>query len=111
MLKSNKIKCLCFLASSAFIIGTSSPSFCFAETVAPPNGNPLGGVDKPVKELNVNIFQLLGWTGAILLAWGIGMLVLAFKNEDAEQKQRSLMLVIFAILLMGMRFIHNRVWS
>lgn len=42
------------------------------------------------------IFKYIGW---LLLAWGIGQLVLAFKNEDADSKSRAMMLIVVAIIL------------
>ena len=35
----------------------------------------------------------------MLLAWGIGQLVLAFKNEDADSKSRAMLVIMAAILL------------
>ena len=45
-----------------------------------------------------------GW---LLLAWGIGQLVLAFKNEDADSKSRAMMLIVVAIILTVVGTIFN----
>ena len=53
------------------------------------------------------IWTIFRWIGVLLLAWAIGMLVLAFKNEDADSKSRSMMLLVVSILLMSVGTIFN----
>ncbi len=50
------------------------------------------------------IFKYIGW---LLLAWGVGQLVLAFKNEDADSKSRAMMLLVVAIILTSLGTIFN----
>ena len=45
------------------------------------------------------IFKLFRYIGILLLAWSIGMLVLAFKNEDADSKSRSIMMMVVSVVL------------
>lgn len=52
------------------------------------------------------IFKYIGW---LLLAWGVGQLVLAFKNEDADSKSRAMMIIIVAIILTSLTTIFNGV--
>lgn len=52
------------------------------------------------------IFKYIGW---LLLAWGVGQLVLAFKNEDADSKSRAMMLIVVAIILTALTTIFNGV--
>ena len=47
------------------------------------------------------VFGIFFWIGVVLLAWGIGQLVLAFKNEDGDSKSRAIMLIVASIVLMG----------
>lgn len=47
------------------------------------------------------VFQIFRYIGVILLAWSVGQLVLAFKNEDADSKSRAVMLLIVSIVLIG----------
>lgn len=54
------------------------------------------------------IFKYIGW---LLLAWGIGQLVLAFKNEDADSKSRAMMLIVVAIILTVIGTIFNGVMN
>lgn len=54
------------------------------------------------------IFKYIGW---LLLAWGVGQLVLAFKNEDADSKSRAMMLIVVAIILTSIGTIFNGVMS
>jgi hypothetical protein len=50
----------------------------------------------------LDLVQTLGLTiGIILLAWSVVMLILAFKNEDADSKSRAIMLLVVSIALIG----------
>ena len=50
--------------------------------------------------LNI-IYRIFRYIGIFLLAWSIGMLVLAFKNEDADSKSRAMMMAVVSIVLVG----------
>ena len=67
------------------------------------NGGALMG---KLLEVIVMIFRYIG---ILLLAWSIGMLVLAFKNEDADSKSRAMMLLVVSIILIGIEGILNLV--
>lgn len=41
--------------------------------------------------------------GVLLLAWSVGMLFLAFKNEDADSKSRSMMMAVVSIVLIAFK--------
>ena len=85
-LNARTLKIVAGSTASAALVGTS---FAFAATTAKTLvGNLLGYV--------FAIFKYIGW---LLLAWGIGQLVLAFKNEDADSKSRAMMLIVVAIIL------------
>ncbi len=60
-----------------------------------------------VKNLLSYVFGIFFWIGVVLLAWGIGQLVLAFKNEDGDSKSRAIMLIVASIVLMGIGPIFN----
>jgi hypothetical protein len=47
------------------------------------------------------ITTIFTYIGILLLAWSIGMLVLAFKNEDADSKSRAMMLLVVSVVLIG----------
>ena len=53
------------------------------------------------------IVMIFRYIGILLLAWSIGMLVLAFKNEDADSKSRAMMLLVVSIVLIGIEGILN----
>jgi len=53
------------------------------------------------------VFGIFFYIGVVLLAWGIGQLVLAFKNEDGDSKSRAIMLIVASIVLMGISGIFN----
>ena len=61
--------------------------------------------------LNKVVLPIFMWIGIILLAWAIGMLVLAFKNEDADSKSRAIMLIVVSVVLIGLRPIMAAVLS
>lgn len=48
----------------------------------------------------LSIFQ---WIGVLLLVWGVGQLVMAFKNEDADSKSRAIMMIVSSALLIGLK--------
>ena len=41
----------------------------------------------------------------LLLAWSVGMLFLAFKNDDADSKSRAMMMMIVSIVLIAFKTI------
>ena len=51
------------------------------------------------------ILTIFKYIGILLLAWSVGMLVLAFKNEDADSKSRAMMMMVVSIILIGLGFI------
>lgn len=48
------------------------------------------------------VFKIFRYIGVILIAWGIGQLVLAFKNDDADSKSRAIMTIVAAAMLFGL---------
>ena len=64
-----------------------------------------------VQNLLGYIFGIFFFIGVLLLAWGIGQLVLAFKNEDGDSKSRAIMLIIASVVLMAVGGIVNGVLS
>lgn len=49
------------------------------------------------------ICQIFLYIGILLTVWGIGMLVLAFKNEDADSKSRAMMLLVVSVMLLSIK--------
>ena len=49
------------------------------------------------------VCQIFLYIGILLLAWSVGMLVLAFKNEDADSKSRAMMMMVVAAALIGFK--------
>lgn len=47
------------------------------------------------------VLKIAFYIGIILLAWSIIMLVLAFKNEDADSKSRAIMLIVVSVVLIA----------
>lgn len=99
-LNARTLKIVAGSTASAALVGTS---FAAASAVS--------GGGTSAKTLVTNmlgyvfaIFKYIGW---LLLAWGIGQLVLAFKNEDADSKSRAMMLIVVAIILTVIGTIFN----
>lgn len=55
-----------------------------------------------LKSLLQYVFKIFRYIGLILVAWGIGQLVLAFKNDDADSKSRAIMTIVAAAMLFGL---------
>jgi hypothetical protein len=51
------------------------------------------------------MYKMALYIGIILLAWGVIMLVLALKNEDADSKSRAIMLIAVSIALIGIKIL------
>ena len=43
------------------------------------------------------------YVGVLLICWGVGQLVLAFKNEDADSKSKAIMLIVASAFLIGIK--------
>ena len=66
-----------------------------------PQAHADGGAADMVSTLLGYIFGIFQYIGILLLAWGVGQLVLAFKNEDGDSKSRAIMLILSSIVLMS----------
>ena len=60
-------------------------------------------IKETVKKIMNVILDVFFYIGLLLLAWSVGMLVLAFKNEDADSKSRAMMLLVVSASLMGIK--------
>lgn len=89
----NKIKALCTATSVTTVITTTTPMLLAAGP---------SSVKYLAEILNV-IFDIFLYIGILLFGWSIGMLVLSFKNEDADSKSRAIMLLITSIVLIGFK--------
>lgn len=93
--------------ATALLIGTS---FAFAAPSASSSASAGGASAKTlVQNLLSYVFAIFKYIGWLLLAWGVGQLVLAFKNEDADSKSRAMMLIVVAIILTALTTIFNGV--
>lgn len=54
--------------------------------------------------LNI-IFKIFRYVGILLLVWSIIQIVLGFKNEDADSKQKGMVLAIISIVLITISFV------
>lgn len=82
------------LALSA-IVAANAPLSVFAGANTQVK-NVVGGILKVI----LDIFMYIG---ILLAAWSVGMLVLAFKNEDADSKSRAMMMLVVSVMLIGLK--------
>ena len=81
-------------------LALSAASACIAPTAYA--ADPSVDSDKLLSQFVSIVVQLARYIGVILLVWGVVMLVLAFKNEDADSKSRAIMLIAVAVVLVAM---------
>lgn len=71
--------------------------------------NQSSGID--LKTLMPKVFgqvtDMALWIGGFLLLWGLVQFGLALRNEDSDSKSRSIMVIVAAIVLMGIKAIFN----
>lgn len=87
----DKLKKAALCASVLSVCGIAIPT-AFADE---------GTMDTIVGSIIDVIVDIFKYIGVVLLVWSVGMLVLAFKNEDADSKTRAIMLLIVSIVLIG----------
>ena len=63
------------------------------------------GADALVGTLLGFITKMARYIGMILLVWGIVQFIMAFRNEDADSKSRSIMVCVMAIVLISVKTI------
>lgn len=66
-------------------------------------------MDDVFKQVLEIVFKIFQYIGALLGIWGVAMLILAFKNEDPDSKQRGIMMMVAAIGLLSIRPIANAI--
>lgn len=87
---------LCAGAISSFIMNTG---FCSD-----------GGAAKNVLQKVLGVLcDVFLYVGVLLLCWGVGQLVMAFKNEDADSKSRAIMLIVSSAFLIGIKTFLNTI--
>lgn len=52
-----------------------------------------------------SILTIASYIGILLLVWGLIMLVLAIRNEDADSKSRAVLFIVVAIVLIAFKSI------
>lgn len=93
MLKSFKAKNLLCIALAVIMLCSSIFSVALAA----------GSAESIIGKVLGIVLQIFLYIGVVLLVWSIGMLILAFKNEDADSKTRAIMLLIVSIVLIGLK--------
>lgn len=93
--------------SKAKNVGLSLSTMMTTALLASPLAFANADPGKIVGKLIDSIWTIFRYIGILLLAWSVGMLVLAFKNEDADSKSRAMMMLVVSCLLIGLKTI----WS
>lgn len=82
-------------------------AFILSVTAAEVMTTGIGMCDVNLEEVMGKILGVLTtvflYVGILLMAWGIGQLVLAFKNEDADSKSRAIMLIVASVFLIAIK--------
>ena len=86
-------------ASALALDGPLTPTAYAANDIATTNTT----MNSIVTQIIGVVLQIFMYIGIILLVWSIGMLILAFKNEDADSKSRAIMLMVVSIALIALR--------
>ena len=60
--------------------------------------------------LNI-IFQIFRYVGILLLVWSIAQIVMAFKNDDADSKQKGMMIAVISVVLITLSFVLKPILS
>lgn len=84
------------LCSTGVIFSGMVGNVCYADTTT--------GVMNKIKDLVYKIFKYIGF---ILVIWGAGQLILAFKNEDSDSKSRATMSIVAGAALFGFETLAN----
>lgn len=66
-----------------------------------------GDVESLMRQILDVIFMIFRYVGILLFVWSVAQLVLAFKNEDADSKQRSMIMAIISIVLITLDVLVN----
>lgn len=81
------------LCSTGVVFGTMLGNICYAE-------DDLSKIMKKIEGIVYALFQSIGF---ILILWGVGQLVLAFKNEDSDSKSRAIMSIVAGVALFAFK--------
>lgn len=80
-------------------------AFAFLSVVPVLNGSCYAAVNTGsiIDKILDIVYQIFGYVGIVLTLWGVGQLILAFKNEDADSKSRAIMCIVAGAALIGIK--------
>ncbi len=93
--------------TAANVLACAAIPLLTVASVAADNPAPANNLEDTLKKLSGIIFFIFKAIGFIMSCWGIGQLVLAFKDEDANGKQRAIMLVIAGFLMFSLETVFD----
>ena len=70
---------------------------------------PITGANDIMGTIIGYIASIFRYIGILLMVWSIGMLVLAFKNEDADSKSGAMMMLVVSLILITLKSIVNAI--
>lgn len=100
---SSGIKKASMLGTAAVYTAHANMLNVYAEEVSTIEGNSkdMDGIMSRILDF---IFMIFRYAGILLLVWAIIQIVLAFKNDDADSKQKGMVLAVIAVILITMSF-------
>ena len=103
----NRVRNKLFLAGAGLGSSLAFAPVAYADGITTPSGDAANTSNSIVKKVVTMITTIFFYIGIILLVWSIGMLALAFKNEDADSKSRAIMLMVVSIILIALKPVIN----
>ena len=61
-------------------------------------------MDKIMSRILDLIYKIFRYAGILLLVWAIAQIVMAFKNDDADSKQKGMILAVISVILITLSF-------
>lgn len=95
ILNNLKTKINALVTSASVAVMTLSPALCLPDENTDP--------EAMIMSIITLILTIARWVGVVLLVWGIFQMVMAFKDENAEGKSRSMLLIGSSIALIGLK--------
>lgn len=93
-------------ATAAISVGLMTASMSMTRvfaTDATPNTD--ATMDSLMGQVLKIIFTIFRYVGILLLVWSIAQIVMAFKNDDADSKQKGMMIAVISIVLITLSFV------
>ena len=95
---SSGFKKASLMGSAALCTVEASVMNTFADTTASPEEAD-ATMDSTMQSILGFIYKIFRYVGILLLVWAIIQIVMAFKNDDADSKQKGMVLAVISVML------------